>query len=265
MIITNGTLFNKRVIDFFKEFPLNTIQFTFDGVNERHNTLRCFKLNGKPTFDIIASNIVEVSKSLPDTELHIRVNVDKENFDDYYIIKNYMNTLISSKKVIVYPGFIRKDDEKCSKLVEPSFQRWEIANLHFELFNNGLISDTVYPQMNRAKTCCASSVNSFIVGPEGEIYKCWNDVSDKNKVIGNICSNEITNPKLYYRYHEGCAWYNDPECRKSFFMPICHGKCAWYNHRNLYENGEYNLCQCMQKAPGLLDKCLEQYYRSIDK
>ncbi len=87
MIITNGTLFYKRVIDLFKEFPLNTIQFTFDGVNERHNTLRCFKLNGKPTFDIIASNIVEVSKSLPDTELHIRVNVDKENFDDYYIIK----------------------------------------------------------------------------------------------------------------------------------------------------------------------------------
>lgn len=38
------------------------------------------------------------------------------------------------------------------------------------------------------------------------------------------------------------------------------GKCAWYNERNLYHNGKFNLCQCLQKAPGLLDKCLEYYY-----
>lgn len=114
-----------------------------------------------------------------------------------------------------------------------------------------------------SKSVClaySSKNNSFIIGHEGEIYKCWNDVSDASKIIGYIDKAEIVNKTLYYRYHQGCAWYNDPVCKECFFMPICNGKCAWYNERNIYHNGKFNLCQCLQKAPGLLEKCLEYYY-----
>lgn len=259
-LITNGYLFDKKATILFKKFPLNSIQITLDGVKERHDKLRCLKSSGAPTYDRIINNIGLIIKELPETELHVRVNVDKTNIDDYYKISKDIHDKYGHKNVIVYPGIIRLENEEMTNMVEPAFGRWETANILYDLYSKGILNGDVYPTLRIAKTCCASSLSSYIIGPTGEIYKCWNDVSDTSKIIGRIDQTEIQNKTLFYRYHQGCAWYNDPECKKCFFMPICNGKCAWYNERNIYHNGEYNLCQCLQKAPGLLDKCLEHYY-----
>lgn len=42
-------------------------------------------------------------------------------------------------------------------------------------------------------------------------------------------------------------------------------KLGFHTIMNLYHNGNYNLCQCLQKAPGLLEKCLEHYYEHYKK
>lgn len=38
------------------------------------------------------------------------------------------------------------------------------------------------------------------------------------------------------------------------------GSCAYYRLRNQYEGGQYTLCQCLQKTPNMLNKCLEYWY-----
>jgi len=259
-LITNGYLFNEEIVHLFQKYPLNTIQITLDGVKERHNRLRALKATNAPTFDKIQESIDLVVNRLPETELHIRVNIDKNNVDDFFQINNDIHAKYKGKNILVYPGIIRLENAEKTNLVEPAFGRWETANLLYELYSKGILDGDIYPVQRVARTCCALCVNSYIIGPMGEIYKCWNDVSDRSKIVGYIDKSEITNKKLYYRYHLGCAWYNDPTCKKCFFLPICNGKCAWYNERNLYHNGNFNLCQCLQKAPGLLDKCLEYYY-----
>lgn len=45
-----------------------------------------------------------------------------------------------------------------------------------------------------------NKLNSYIIGPEGEIYKCWNDVSNTAKVIGNIQEECLENSTLFARY-----------------------------------------------------------------
>ena len=259
-IITNGYLFDNKAIELFKKYPLDSIQITLDGIKDRHNSLRALKSNNAPTYDNILNNIDNIVNKLPNTELHIRVNIDKNNANDFFQIHNDIQGKYAGKNIIVYPGIIRLENEDMTNIVEPAFGRWETANMLYDLYSKGILKGDIYPTLRIAKTCCASCVSSYIIGPMGEIYKCWNDVSDKSKIIGYIDRPEIVNKTLYYRYHQGCAWYNDPICKKCFFMPICNGKCAWYNERNLYHNGKFNLCQCLQKAPGLLDKCLEYYY-----
>ena len=259
-IITNGSLFNDKAIELFEKYPLDSIQITLDGQKNRHDKLRCFKSNNKPTYDIILRNIDVIVKKFPNTQLHIRVNIDKNNIDDFYQINNEFKHKYHNKNIIVYPGFIRLENESMTNMVEPSFGRWETANMLYNLYTSGVLKGEVYPVLRIAKTCSALCVNSYIIGPMGEIYKCWNDVSDKSKIVGYINQSSMENSTLYYRYLQGCAWYNEPLCKKCFFMPICNGKCAWYNERNLYHNGKFNLCQCLQKAPGLLNKCLEHYY-----
>lgn len=264
-IITNGYLFESKAVELFKKYPLDSIQITLDGSKERHNKLRALRKDKMPTYDRILKNIDLILHELPDTELHIRVNIDKTNYEDFFDVSNEMNSKYADKNIIVYPGIIRLENDEMTNLVEPSFGRWETANILFDLYSKGILKGDVFPTLRIAKTCCALCVSSFIIGPIGEIYKCWNDVSDKSKIIGYIDSTELVNKTLYYRYHQGCAWYNDPTCKDCFFMPICNGKCAWYNERNLYHNGNFNLCQCLQKAPGLLDKCLEFYYEQYKK
>lgn len=118
----------------------------------------------------------------------------------------------------------------------------------------------MYPVLNCSKNCCATRVYSYIIGPEGEIYKCWNDVSNRERIIGYIDKKKLTNSSLLYNYMVGSKWYYNNECKDCFFLPICNGNCAWYWYRNKFENGKYNLCTCLQKAPGMLEKCLDYYY-----
>lgn len=259
-IITNGYLFDNKAIELFKKYPLDSIQITLDGIKERHNSLRALKSNNAPTYNHILNNIDNIVNKLPNTELHIRVNIDKNNVDDFFQIHNDIQDKYAGKNIIVYPGIIRLENDDMTNLVEPAFGRWETANMLYDLYSRGILKGNIYPTLRIAKTCCALCVSSYIIGPIGEIYKCWNDVSDESKIIGYIDRSDIVNKTLYYRYHQGCAWYNDPVCKKCFFMPICNGKCAWYNERNLYHNGKFIYSQCLQKAPGLLDKCLEYYY-----
>ncbi len=259
-MITNGYMINDDVIRLFQKYPLDSIQITLDGTKERHNMLRGLKRNNAPTYDRIMDSINLVANNLPNTELHVRVNIDKNNVNDFFQINEELKN--SYKNIVVYPGIIRLDNEEKTNLVEPAFGRWETAYLLFDLYYKGIIDGNIYPTHRVSKTCCALCVNSYIIGPTGEIYKCWNDVSDKSKIIGHIDKLNIENKTLYYRYHEGCAWYNDSSCKSCFFLPICNGKCAWYNERNLYHGANYNLCQCLQKAPGLLNKCLEYFYES---
>lgn len=262
-IITNGYYFDEKAIEVFEQYPLDSIQITLDGQEDRHNKLRAVKGTNAPSFKTILKHIKLLAERMPATKLHIRVNIDKNNVEDYFSIHDYIKNTIDTKNIIVYPGIIRLENDEMTNTVEPAFGRWETANFLYDIYSKGILKGEVYPTRIIAKTCCASCVNSFIIGPNGEIYKCWNDVSDKTKIVGYINQKSIKNKGLYYKYHIGCSWYNDMECRKCFFLPICNGKCAWYNERNIYHNGNFNLCQCMQKAPGLLDKCLEDYYNSL--
>lgn len=209
-IITNGLLFDAKAIEIFKKYPLDSIQITLDGAKRRHDSIRSLKINNAPTYEKIINNINRIVYEFPNTELHIRVNIDKNNVDDFFQISNDIHDKYKDKNIVVYPGIIRLENKEMTSLVEPAFERWETANMYYDLYTRGFLEGSVYPTLRLSKTCCASCVNSFIIGPEGEIYKCWNDVSDASKIIGYIDKAEIVNKTLYYRYHQGCAWYNDP-------------------------------------------------------
>lgn len=109
-IVTNGYLFNLEVIEFFKETNLADIQITLDGNKSRHNKTRCLKSGGKPTYDVILDNIDSILKEMPEVNLSIRVNVNKENFSEFIEIYNYFKTKYDGyKNLNLYPGLIREE------------------------------------------------------------------------------------------------------------------------------------------------------------
>lgn len=194
--------------------------------------------------------------------MHVRINIERNNIDDYCKVAQELKERWNDERLIVYPGFLRIDNETKTAYNCNSLNRKEIADFILKLKDKNVVDTPIYPQMFIDKSCSANQQCAYIVGPEGEVYKCWNDVGDSQKVVGNIYGNKITNKLLLSRYIVGSKWYNDLNCKKCFFLPICNGTCAWYVLRNKCEKGEYDLCTCMQKPPGMLDKCLEYYYDS---
>ena len=262
MLITNGFLLNEKAIGLFKKFPLTSLQITLDGNRERHDSLRKAR-QSEPSFDRILNNTDRFIKACPETQIHIRINIEKSNVEDFYQLAPELKKRWPQSNVIVYPGFLRYDNAERTDYDARSFTRSEISQVLFQIQARKLTDVPVYPQTYCEKNCSANRKNSYIIGPTGEIYKCWNDVGDAAKVVGNIHENKITNKSLLYRYLVGSKWYHDPQCRSCFFLPICHGGCAWYALRNRYEGGHYDLCTCLQKSPGLLEKCLEAYYEAL--
>lgn len=42
-----------------------------------------------------------------------------------------------------------------------------------------------------SSTCTATSLYGYVIGPKGEIYKCWEDVGIKEKEIGSVLDGKL--------------------------------------------------------------------------
>ena len=258
-IITNGYLFDQKVIDFFKDKDLKSIQITLDGDQERHDSIRTPIGSSAGSYDIILANVERILHGLPSTTVAIRVNIDKDNMHTYEPLHRELTQRFNSDRLLVYPGFLRIDNQTGTALGCSAIDRPEADRFDFELMKKNISDGSIYPTLSHGGGCCATAINSYVVGPSGEFYKCWNDMGDPNRAIGHIGQEQLSNPELFYKYMVGSKWYHNSDCVKCFFLPICSSSCAYYRLRNKYEGGQYNLCQCMQKSDNLLNETLEYW------
>ncbi|MBF1451676.1 MAG: hypothetical protein HXN61_07795, partial [Prevotella pallens] len=78
-----------------------------------------------------------------------------------------------------------------------------------------------YPVL-QGKGCSATHLNSFLIGPLGELYKCWNELGDSKKIIGYINDQDFKNKDLIRKYVLSANCFED-----------------WKSHTNLTHPGKY--------------------------
>ena len=259
-IVTNGYYFDSKVIEYFKEIPLNSVQITLDGSRERHNQIRKQKSTGEGSYDRLIGHIDKILHEMPDTEVSIRVNIEKVNINDFLLIQEELTDRWKGKNINFYPGFLRIENNGKTALACNAISQWESKEFYYGLFKNKKLNGTIFPELQNNQGCSATMVNAYIIGPKGEIYKCWNDVTNENKIVGYINDNNLSNYTLFFRYLLGSKFYHNDECKRCFYLPICQGYCPWFRLKNQYENGKFVLCECMHRTPNLLNKSLEDWY-----
>ncbi len=134
------------------------------------------------------------------------------------------------------PGFVKMDDpssinsndglaytdkryykcETCDRETVISF----LINLYRE---HGLKYIGLYPKI-RSYSCAARNIASLVIGPEGELYDCWNDVGNQSKIIGEI-GQRISNLKLHLKYIADASQFDDADCLECKLLPVCNGGC----------------------------------------
>ena len=253
-MVTNGYLLTPEVADFMGKHGLKSVQITLDGTEEQHNRTRCLKGNSAGTFEHILSNIDVLLKHQPQIKVSIRVNVNKSNADDFFPLYSMLSKRWSDKSIYIYPGFIREDTPDGKNLCSRCITVDDGPEFFSMLRNRG--ANLNHRTKLVDKGCMANQINSYIVGPKGEIYKCWNDVSNPKRIVGYIHRKQLSNSNLLYKYMTETSPFDDPTCRQCGVMPLCSGGCAWYRMRNRFENGRFNVCSIYKNKQFLEDALL---------
>lgn len=250
-MVSNGYCINKRVCNFFNDYKINHIQITFDGKQETHDSLRVLK-NGSGTFRVILNNIKLLKNECPNLKINIRVNISQENKQEYLSLKEYLYKELGEDNITVYPGFIFNYNTSQTQLIFPSLSLSEKKDFFLQS------KELVLPSFSRCKkNCSATQTNSFIIGPLGELYKCWEDVNIPSKIVGTL--DGLKNHLELINMYISTSCFQDPKCMKCEFLPICSGGCCRKRIVNYFENGAFELCT-LYKDTDFLKKCIEKCY-----
>ncbi len=223
-IITNGTLYTKDVAERLKKLKVARVQITLDGYKDTHDVRRPFKDRRKSSFEAIVKNLEDTVGILP---VSLRINVDKENVEQAVQFVKDLKSKPWFDPNYIYPyfGYVRKYTASCRCSEDECLLPGEFWQKSFELQQylvENEIASPEYPDISSG--CGATSIHSYVIGPKGELYKCWNHLGEKNQVVGYIDKEIDLNP-LYTEYlYE--SFETDEECRKCKYLPICMGGCV---------------------------------------
>lgn len=235
---------------------VKSIQITIDGLPISHNKSRIHK-SGNPTFDVIIKNILRVFSIIPDCHVIIRVNIHKDNKDDYPALYKYLTELFGGNNYSINMSYANDHGNGCK--VACFTEKEKLLYIADLMRQHGFNKIDIYPCLQLGG-CVATCANSFVVGPLGELYKCWVDVGVADKKVGSIFENKM-NLSLISEYAVGTDMFSDENCLQCSLLPICDGGCNLRRFEAKQKNEEFSLCPIdKDKIPLLLDLYYEQKF-----
>jgi len=258
-LITNGYLLSAEVIAALNELEISSLQITIDGTRETHNKRR-YLTNGNGTYDRVIGNIKKLMASDWKGILYLRVNVDKRNDDEFAKVYRQVERKYSDKfnsHVYVYPGFVNNyNGDNCSYC----FNSNDEGQFLVELFRkHGINTLSTFPRLTMGG-CTMTKRNAYVVGPEGELYKCWHNLGDNNEIVGSISSLSNWNTSLIAEGMVGASYLEDESCKTCMLVPICDGGCPKLRMLNNRDKVDITTCSYFKKhIKQLLEIHYEQY------
>jgi len=223
-MISNGYLFDEKKIEIYKNLSINNVQITLDGPQRIHDQRR-YLLNRKPTFSKIIENIKLLLNAKQNVS--IRINIDNTNVDEIDKLIQFLKSEGIDSAAISF-GHVKAINKTCKTLesscLTNDLYSQKVREFSKVLEKNELKSGMMYPKL-RSVYCSANSTDSFVIDPEGYLYKCWNDIGITEKRSGSLL-NRITPEQsaVDCKYVLFSPFEND-ECTECKYLPICMGGC----------------------------------------
>lgn len=214
-MITNGYLLTPDTAARLNKCKISYIQVTLDGTEKVHDQRRYLK-NGQGTFRRIIENLRESYDLLPAVSL--RVNLDRQNSGELENVAEIIHAFDLQHKIHVYPGHVQAIDGCCHK--NQCLSNEEYSEIYLQHRMKG--KDMTLPPRVR-HSCTADSGNGFVIGADGLIFRCWDDIGKENLACSTL-RGENRNKTIYYQYltHDPTL---DTQCLDCKLLPICMGGC----------------------------------------
>lgn len=240
-MITNGFLLDEDKCKILSQYDLNKVQITIDGDKNWHNKSRVHK-SELPTYDTIINGIENVFKYMPNCHVLIRVNIHSENQESFPQLYYSLKDKWEGKNYSIRIEFANNVNNSCKVACIAETHKINYARSLYEKYGID-VEAIAQPQIGG---CAASCINTLVIGPMGEIYKCWVDVGKKDRIIGDVFGNH-TNNNILSSYLVGSDMFSDSKCKNCTFMPLCDGGCIVRRYNQKHHNIPYNPCPINEK------------------
>lgn len=241
---TNGTLFTEEIVEKLKNYN-HEVQITLCGPKEIHDTIRVDK-KGNGTYEKLM-NVVSLFKK-HGTSFHIRVDVDKDNYDS---IKSLLEDLKDRGYEGLRIGFCPIGKDICYTELERDSEVVDVVSitrLSRMAHHMGFKTNPIYIQ-NFVEGCSALSDNFLAVDPNGNVYKCIAAPGYTGHRFGILDEHGDLTDIDYEAY--GKWTLRDPllieDCVQCKFAPICGGGCALAAYA---KHGDINAPGCEERELG---------------
>lgn len=233
-IITNGTLIDYEVLDYFKKYDVFVI-LSFDGSREMHNKNRKFA-NGMDTYDTCLNsiNMLKEYDRLNKLVVHMVYDIDSgvPLWDNLTNIAN-MGIYVSK---FVFPYVPKNsnyaiDNEKIIKIKEQinicanNYLNYILQGKFrymFSAFSNYIYS-WVYNCFEEEVSSCEAGNSYFTINCNGDIFPCQSLIDYKGFIIGDIYTGifkkTLQTKNMYF-----------PTCQKCELRNLCRLRCPADNY-----------------------------------
>jgi uncharacterized protein len=89
----------------------------------------------------------------------------------------------------------------------------------------------------RGAPCTAVRDGEWVIGPAGELWKCWDNVGDRAQIVGSVF--DLAQADSAHTPYGAYDPFSDAECRECIALPVCMGGCA---HHALEPGQRANRC-----------------------
>ncbi|WP_022722689.1 radical SAM/SPASM domain-containing protein [Rhodopseudomonas sp. B29] len=225
-MITNGVLLTAERAAFLASVEqFEHAQITLDGPRDTHDRRRP-TLSGHGTYDRIVANLVEAVRHI---SVVVRINVDRSNAGQLEPLLDALLEALPRDRINLYLGHVWNYTAEvgCTDLLSHREFAAVDAQFKFVKLRKGLGSGAVLPRPRRGSICSADSADSFVLGPGGAAFECWNEVhGDPQSACGWYGAHTAPRPAAAPRFKTRTA-LSAAACASCGVAPLCLGGCPW--------------------------------------
>ncbi len=224
-VVTNGYLLTKDTARKLVDAGVTDALVTLDGVEDFHDEYRPLK-SGKGSFETVYENIKNTSDII---NITVRTNMSKNSVSS---VKKLIKRLADDdvkvgfdfQMIEIVPGLPVKFQDSTFTLKEFAAVEVELYKEVFKYFPDYKFNP--FSEIKPAR-CDALCKNSFVVEPDGKLYKCWGEVGSSKANVGKI--NPDGHIDFNYRLDSWLAYspFEDEECKNCEIFPLCMGGCVF--------------------------------------
>lgn len=262
-VITNGYLITPEIAKQLDGLKIKRIQITLDGDQATHDSRRTL-VSGKETY----GRILESIQTLVDHwsgQISIRLNLDRENREKYQVLHQQLTERFPSDRLGIYAALVRsatgEQPDLACQMDRKEMEEFQLNNHE----QHGIAPANTFPD-HSIGGCTATRQNGYVVGPRGELYKCWMDLGLDDMIVGRVDEGGLSNHAAIARYMTGSDNFSDPECRTCYFLPVCSGGCAQLRVENKYQGFKHDTCfRYKDSFPEILEIHYEKKLREASR